>query len=274
MRIDRSHRGWAVTAVVAIVAGLAAYFWYATVQPGGPRGGTPIGLAFGIAGYTLMIFEGLLGARKKVPVWRLGKATTWMRGHLWLGLVTLPFILYHGGFEFRGPLTFALMMLFFIVYASGIFGAVLQHYLPTYLTSRVPLETIYEEIPHVRQQLREEAEDLVNSLSVEAEHDDKARFRQTYQTTIRPFLEAKDQRGLALADQERSVTIFESIRRAFPIALHPAVGDLESICEEERELLRQRRMYHWLHVWLLVHVPSSIALIVLGGVHAIVALRY
>jgi len=274
MRIDRSHRSWAVTAVVAIVAGFGFYLWYAAVQPGGPRGGTPIGLAFGIAGYALMIFEGLLGARKKVPVWRLGKATTWMRGHLWLGLVTLPFILYHGGFEFRGPLTLVLMILFFIVYASGIFGAILQHYLPTYLTANVPLETIYEEIPHVRAQLKDEAEELVNTLSVEAEHEDKTRFRQTYQSTIRPFLEAQDQRGLALADEERSVMVFESIRRAFPAALHPALGDLESICAEERQMIRQRRMYHLLHVWLLVHVPTSIALIVLGGVHALVALRY
>jgi hypothetical protein len=33
-------------------------------------------------------------------------------------------------------------------------------------------------------------------------------------------------------------------------------------------------MYRMLHGWLLVHVPLSIALLVLGGIHAIVALRY
>ena len=37
-----------------------------------------------------MIFAALLGARKKVPVWRVGRAQTWMRGHLWLGVLTLP----------------------------------------------------------------------------------------------------------------------------------------------------------------------------------------
>ena len=41
-------------------------------SPGGPRGGSAIGLTFGIAGYALMLFAGLLGARKKVPVWRIG----------------------------------------------------------------------------------------------------------------------------------------------------------------------------------------------------------
>ncbi len=52
------------------------------------------------------------------------------------------------------------------------------------------------------------------------------------------------------------------------------LDDLESICEEQRQLNLQTRLYHWLHAWLLVHVPLSIALLVLGGVHAVVALRY
>jgi hypothetical protein len=29
-----------------------------------------------------------------------------------------------------------------------------------------------------------------------------------------------------------------------------------------------------LHGWLLVHVPVSITLLVLGGIHALVAIRY
>src|SRR6266852_5017938 len=101
MRIDSTHRSWGFMAVAVGIASLIAYVWYASSQPGGPRGGTAMGLAFGIAGYALMLFEGLLGARKKVPVWRLGRAQTWMRGHLWLGLVTLPLILFHAGFAFR-----------------------------------------------------------------------------------------------------------------------------------------------------------------------------
>ena len=173
MRIDRTHRPWAITAFIVVIVSLIGYLWYASTQPGGPRGGTAIGLTFGIAGYAMMLFEGLLGARKKVPVWRLGRMQTWMRGHIWLGLATLPLILFHAGFAFRGPLTAVLMWMFFAVYVSGIVGAILQHYLPSLITSRVPLETIYEEIPHIRQQLRDEADLLVENLGDEAEHDDK-----------------------------------------------------------------------------------------------------
>jgi hypothetical protein len=186
-----------------------------------------------------------------------------MRGHLWLGLLSLPLILFHGAFEFKGPLTGVLMALMFIVILSGIFGAAVQHYVPNLLTTQVPLETIYEEIPHIRQQLRDEADDLVEAaVQVEEEHEDKVRFRELYTMRVRPFLEAP------------TPGLIEPIRALAPAAFRGVLDDIESICEEQRQLTRQRRLYHFLHAWLLVHVPLSIALIVLGGVHAVMALRY
>ncbi|MEI9814605.1 MAG: hypothetical protein WDO18_19055 [Acidobacteriota bacterium] len=263
MRIDRSHRGWMIGTTAAFVASALLYAWYATSTPGGPRGGTAIGLLFGIAGYAMMLFAGLLGARKKVPVWRIGRAQTWMRGHLWLGLLSFPLILFHAGFAMRGPLTALLTLLLFIVILSGLTGAALQHYVPSLLTTEVPLETIYEEIPHIRQQLLEEADELVAAaVQIEEEHDDKVRFRELYTTRVRPFLDAP------------SPALIEPLRALSPVVFHPVLNDLESICEEQRQLTRQRRLYHFLHAWLLVHVPLSITLLVLGGVHAIVALRY
>ncbi|MEP6961806.1 MAG: hypothetical protein ABI995_07005 [Acidobacteriota bacterium] len=263
MRIDSTHRPWLVATIVLLVASTILYVWYSSRTPGGPRGGTAIGLGFGIAGYACMLFAGLLGARKKVPVWRVGRAQTWMRGHLWLGLLSLPLILFHGGFAFRGPLTGLLMVLMFVVIASGVVGAVMQHYVPNLLTTEVLLETIYEEIPHIRQQLRDEADELVETaVQVEEEHEDKVRFRELYAQRVRPFLDAP------------AVGLVEPLRALAPVAFRGVLDDLESICEEQRQLTRQRRLYHFLHAWLLVHVPLSIALLVLGGVHAVMALRY
>jgi hypothetical protein len=263
MIIDRTHRPWIAMSAGACVLAAIAYAWYAAGSPAGPRGGSAAGLIFGIAGYALMLYAGLLGARKKVPTWRLGRAKTWMRGHLWLGLLSFPLILFHAGFAWRGPLTAVLMLLLVIVIVSGIFGAALQHFLPRIMTAQVPLETIFEEIPHVRAQLREEAEQLVESVGeMEAEHEDKARFGEIYRTRISPFLE------------HPPAEMFRSIRGAVSPDFFGVLDDLESICEEQRQLNRQTRLYHWLHAWLLVHVPLSIALLVLGGVHALVALRY
>ena len=63
-----------------------------------------------------------------------------MRGHLWLGLLSLPLILFHGAFHFGGTLTRVLLWLLIVTVASGVFGAVLQNYIPRIMTSDVPLE--------------------------------------------------------------------------------------------------------------------------------------
>jgi hypothetical protein len=286
MRIDRTHRPWVIATVALAIVSTIAYIVYAVETPSGPRGGSALGLTFGIVGYGLMLYAGLLGARKQVPTWRIGRAQTWMRGHLWLGLLSLLLILFHGGFAFRGPLTLVLMLLFFIVIGSGILGAAIQHYVPSFMTSRVPLETIYEEIPHVRAQLCEEADQLAATIcgpvhgagaeiaGVDIEHADRERFREVYLHKVRPYLADPETPGAELSDPRHSGETFEALRRLLAEPVHEVLDDLENICEEEQQLTRQIRIYRWLHVWLLVHVPLSIALLVLGGVHAVVALRY
>jgi len=297
MRIDQTHRPWVIATVALAIVSTVAYVVFAVETPSGPRGGSAMGLTFGIVGYALMLYAGLLGARKRVPTWRIGRAQTWMRGHLWLGLLSLLLILFHGGFAFRGPLTLVLMLLFFIVIGSGILGAAIQHYVPNLMTSRVPLETIYEEIPHVRAQLRDEADQLAAAICgpldgvvqqadevlepaaarttlVEIEHDDRERFREAYLRKVRPYLADPETPGAELGDRRRSGETFEALRRLLAEPVHGVLDDLENICEEEQQLSRQIRIYRWLHAWLLVHVPLSIALLVLGGVHAVMALRY
>jgi len=263
MKIDRKHRPWIWATLILFAASSVAYDLFSARSPAGPRGGSVSGLAFGIAGYALMLYAALLGARKKVPVWRIGRAQTWMRGHLWLGLLSLPLILFHCGFAWRGPLTSLLMLLLFLVILSGIVGAALQSYLPRMLRAQVPMETIYEQIPQVRAQLREEADQLAAAaVAAEAEHAGKVLFDEIYHSRIRPFLEHPPDE------------MFPSLRPAVPTEFQTTLDDLENICEEQRQLNRQVKLYHWLHAWLLVHVPLSIALLVLGGVHAVMALRY
>lgn len=255
-------------------------------------GGTALGLVFGSVGFAFMIFAALLGARKKVPVWRVGRAQTWMRGHLWLGLLSLPLIVLHSGFRYGHGLTAVLMTLLIIVVASGLFGAALQHYMPRVMTREMTMETIYEEIEHVRAQLREEAEELFTQAtaepakaapagvagstvtSVDVREDEAGPLRSFFEQELKPFLEKPGAPGHALADEAQSRSAFAQLRTLVPPALHATLEDLESICEEERQLSLQARLHVWLHGWLLLHIPVSLALILLGAVHAVMALRY
>jgi hypothetical protein len=308
MRIDSTQRLWFVASLVILAGTTLAYVSYALSSPRGPRGGSPMGLAFGFAGFGFMIYAGLLGARKKVPVWRLGRAQTWMRGHLWLGLLSLPLIFFHGGFRFGGPLTTVLMWLLILTVLSGVFGAVLQHYVPRVMMERVPLETIYDEIGQIRIQLREEAEGYVETLcgslplvaeSVAGESQRAGGFtalrpprggtpeapaelteadtepvRGFYATELRPFLENPEAKWSRLADEGRSHAAFAKLRMLVPSAVHPTIENLEDLCSEERQLSRQMQLHRVLHGWLLFHVPLSLLLLALSVFHAVVALRY
>ena len=298
-----------ILAVLTIV-----YVVYAMNAPEGPRGGSAMGLTFGAIGFGFMIFAALLGARKRVPVWRLGRAQAWMRGHLWLGLLSLPVILFHGGFHFGGTLTRVLMWLLIITVVSGVFGAALQHYLPKAMTSDVKLETIYDEIGNVRKLLREEADRGVEALcgslglsktsgeemqraggftaaramttsssgaavaaaaeTVVLSEEERAPLRKFYLSEMRPFLDQPKRRGARLYNADKAHAAFSGLQTLMPGSAQTTLQDLEDICDEARQLVRQEQLHHWLHGWLLVHIPLSLALILLGAVHAVMALRY
>jgi len=292
----------------------AVYVLYAANAPNGPRGGSVVGLTFGVIGFGFMVFAALLGARKRVPTWRIGRAQAWMRGHLWLGLLSLPAILFHGGFHFGGTLTSVLMWLLIITVTSGLFGAALQHYLPRMMTTDVQLETIYDEIGNVRKLLGEEADRGVEAIcgplgiaksakddgqraggfsaaramatttggaavaaaaeSVVLTEEECAPLRKFYLSEVRPFLEQPKLRGSRLGDADKAGGAFAGLRTLMPQAAQATVQDLEDICDEARQLARQERLHHLLHGWLLVHIPISLALILLGAVHAVMALRF
>ncbi len=91
---------------------------------------------------------------------------------------------------------------------------------------------------------------------------------------MKPFLEKPAARGSALGDEARAHNAFLQLRTLVPPSLHTAVDDLENICDEERQLTLQGHLHAWLHGWLLLHIPLSLALILLGAVHAVMALRY
>ena len=79
---------------------------------------------------------------------------------------------------------------------------------------------------------------------------------------------------LAAFDPDSRDALFAHLRTMLPTPFHEALDELNAICEERRQLALQKRMHHWLHGWLLVHAPLSMALLLLAAVHAIISIRY
>jgi hypothetical protein len=172
MLLDRRQTRWAVGSSIAAVASLALYIAYALAAPNGPRGGTLMGLFFASVATAIIVFECLLGLRKKYPASRLGRVKTWLSAHVWLGLLSFLLILMHSGFRWGTGLAAVLMWLFLVIVVSGVFGIALQNYIPRRMTELVAHETIYEQIPTVVRGLRIEADERVEFVTADLGFDE------------------------------------------------------------------------------------------------------
>jgi len=320
MLIDRKARGWIVGTLVLFLASTVLYIIYyrwsynGRLGVKGPSGGSWIGLAYGIAGSAMILFAMALALKKRFRTLRVGRAYTWMQGHVWLGLLAYPMILYHAGFRWgQGPtmglsagmshvewqtpgLTWVLMWIFTFVIITGVLGLILQQYVPTKMLRDVPKETIYEQIDHVVRQLRDEAAELAaaavsrktqeayelevvpaGAVAIAPPPESVAAeqvIKAFYDQEIVPLMADRFPRRAQLSAGDSSSAAFRNLREMVPTSLRETVDDLESIVDERRQLERQRRLQHVLHGWLLVHVPLSYAMFILAIVHAIWALRY
>jgi hypothetical protein len=182
MRITNwKHFPWFVFVCLATIAAILLYVgnFHPERMPAGIRlppsliqtptehhtvGGTPLGLAFGAISLGIFVFAALLNLRKKVPLWRIGTVQLWLRAHIWLTFLTIPLVILHSGFRLGGPMTTLLMALYAIVMGSGIYGLMLQHLMPRMMKERLPAETVFEQIPHIRAQLCVAAEKMRDAL--------------------------------------------------------------------------------------------------------------
>ncbi len=182
MRIfNRAHVPWAIFVALATFFAFWLYVgnFHSQILPNGLQlpqalvqkpsehrsvGGTPLGLIFGTISLGIFVFAALLGVRKKLMLWRVGTVQRWLRAHIWLTLLTIPLVILHSGFRFGGPMTTLLIVLYIIVMVSGVYGLVLQHQMPRIMMERLPAESVYEQIPHIRAQLYAAAQKMRDSF--------------------------------------------------------------------------------------------------------------
>ena len=255
-------------------------------------GGTPVGLIFGAIAFAIFIFGALLSLRKRIVLWPVGTVQSWLRAHIWLTLLTIPLVLLHSGFRLGGPMTILLMALYTIVMVSGIYGLILQHQIPGIMKERLPTETIYEQIPHIRSQLFLAAQKMCNSLKLAtpvqatgtslsekfpssvSDPESEAAIVTFLEDQVMPYLEARRGGSFRLGNSGYSDDTFRYMKLRVAEPYRDRVEEIQSWCDQRRTLDLQIRLQHWLHGWLFVHVPFSFLLIMLTMWHAFVTLFY
>ena len=367
---DRRNRSWLIltASLSAVLIGIHAALSSDEPRPLG--GGSTLGLWLGLVGSVLMVYVGLvfvalrqrdrrlpissrmalphLGAAlllsplHLLPAWHNQTRAWWLRAHVWMGLFSMVVILCHSGYRWGGWLTVTLWVLLLLLLASGVFGLLMQQFLPQGLSIRFPHEAPYGQIPHFRQVTSARATELLNALAVETSADDPADALRQFGQQIGSYLGGGEVCSKRFFSGQVSIeSYFENFRlrmgwprfdvadrdarleristevktagkkweqtnvdallnadppldlraksEQFIKALDPFapqarevsllfrdcwLAQIEQLCFENLAWDRQERMYHWLHGWLLIHIPLSLALLILALTHAIVALYF
>lgn len=307
-RLYRLHFYWILTTgLIALLA--AVFYWnYASSEAGGPRGGTWQGMLFGVAGTICMVVAGMLAAKKRAPKWQSGSAQAWLKCHLWIGLLSVPLIFFHCGFRWGGLLERSLLITFAFVIASGIHGLVLQQLLPRMMSNTASAQAIAPQVHVACERLQRMSEILVQKecgqvfltalMSVgndggfertateesAARKDEGSRQRIPYSPErelalfycehIGDFLTPNAGGQHPMANPTIAAARFARLKVSVSERLRPVVDELQSACDERRELISQSRIHYWLHNWLCLHVPLCVLLLVFGIVHIVMSVYY
>jgi len=326
----REHLPWIVVVIAGTVLFIVLYVAHVGrgTWENRPSGSNGVLFICGLLGGSICLFEFFLWPRKVwMRTWRIGRVKTWMRAHIWLGLFAVPLLVIHSGFYFNNLEAFILFLLFLLVIASGVWGLIVQQYLPQKMLDEVPAETIFSQIDHIANLMVDEADRLVmatcgvssadqakpSGAVVSAQEEEalleeaiagqhftvgavrtiggvqgkvlssrpvyeyvpnSEALRDFFNNSLADYLKHGKKSGSRLAIRDRARAQFDEVRVALPREAHPAVDAMENLAEQRRQLDHQARLQFWLHNWLWVHLPLSVALIVLMFVHIVVTLRY
>jgi hypothetical protein len=271
MPIPRSGPLWRRIFLVLLIAAVALFFWQARKEY--PHGGSTIGIAYGIAGTALIVILAAFGIRKRAYRSTFGTLENWMQSHIYLGLLAGVVLLLHTGFRFNDGIAVATFVLVAIVVFSGIAGAILYVTVPRLLTEVESNLTVAE----ISDQLNQLAKSMARIASGKS-----APFQRIYNELIR-----ESQPGWLAGWR----LLFTRGRRKPQMAgdwsnLVGLVGKDEQeelrqmlvVSRQRKELLLrliyQQRYKNVLEAWLYVHVPFTIAAMVLAVVHVAAVFYY
>jgi hypothetical protein len=286
-----------VTAVGLLAAGLLAV---AGLIAWPPRPSSPFGVILGFVLLGFVFFEMALLPRKWFRGWRLGATKVWMWLHVWVGLAGIPVVLLHAGFGLGGPLPAVTLILFLATTASGIWGLVMQQWLPTKMIAEIPGETVASQVDFTGAYHAKEVERLVRVVSREVPErvivirgaadthlgatgtdledaelvGPPARDMIRFLDMLTDYLSRGRRSAGPLRSRAEAERRFGRLRADLPVETHEAIGRMEQLADLRRQWDGEVRINFWLHNWLVVHLPLSVGMTVLMLVHAARALKY
>lgn len=230
------------------------------------------GHAFGIFGSTMMLLLFLYSVRKRVRWFStIGMLSTWLKYHMFLGVMGPVLVIFHTSFKFRGivAVSFWTMVL---VMLSGFLGRYLYAKIPRTISGHeLSLQEMEEQNHELRRRLREEYSVPPNLLERIEQFGRKsslngsdlsALLHLTWADIVRPF---KLRSVFGALHHERE------IRKADFRALKHITKQKVTISRKLAALEVTHRFFHYWHVF---HKPFAFVMIFIMIIHITVVMLF
>lgn len=283
----------------------ARYLWWAIIltiisvvlylsQRGGlqpPNGGTWQGYVLGTAGALLIVWLAMLGVRKRSYSSESGTVQGWTSAHIYLGSALLIVATLHSAGQLGLNIHSLAYVLMCVVIISGMYGVYAYVNYPHAVSANRAGSTrteLFAELFNLDKRARELGAKSPDEINVAV----KSAVERTVigggilaQLTGRDdssFVKI-DRSGSAAAvgnrDQQAAIDfIADRVPRSSKVAEAELIQELLAIlCRRQailRRISRDIRLRGWTRVWLLIHIPLSVALIVALAIHIVTTFIY
>jgi len=267
-----AHRGWIRTAVVISALALVAYLVHS--PPGGREGSTWVGYGLGAVSGLLVLWLSWLGVMKRRFASTPDPRRDTVSAHVYLGLSLIVLATLHTGFEFEWSIHTLTYVLLMLVIASGLFGVSTYAVLPEAMSDNLGSMIIEKKRFDIsnREQLEIDIDEVDRRLERALQFLPDA-FRDPVKLSLDKTrlggglfrILSGSSRHCATARALREVREMVA-EREFRSAERQRIADLIRDLARKEQLAaclrRDGRYRALLSIWLWVHVPLTLALIV------------
>ncbi len=233
------------------------------------------GLSFGTIAAVLFVAVGLYGLRRrtmnKSSKLKFGSANTWLQIHLYGGTLFLLLMFLHTTFSLpQGTFNWWLWILSVWVVFSGLVGVALQKIIPPILTSALTTEIRPDRIDELVSELRTKAEaEVANSPSAIKDYYERTIAAEMTKPVLRPSFFKDITGGI-----QTKLRQMEYLKQFLSESDQKKLDNLALIYRTKLECDAHYTLQKPLRLWLVAHLPVSMALFAFVLIHLFIVYYY
>lgn len=217
----------------------------------------------------------LLGVRRRIPVLPLGSVSVWTQIHLYAGIFSAGvYVMHVPDLVAAGIFECGLSIVFLVVTASGFYGIYASRTLPKRLTA-VKGQHRFDCVAWHRDQIAEKGRELLDELNEKTGVRVLGSFYTNY---LNPFFNSPPSLAQVLVPssvrRRRLLSGLTELHRYLESEGRTTAGRFAALVRRRDDLDYQYALQLRLRLWLVIHCIFSVALVVGGLVHAVMAWRF